>query len=523
MSTQPSSDPLHSIELEVGQIARGAGIGLGGNIIYYAVSYLFGILVARQVGAEQYGLYTLGVTAVSLISRLAIVGLDRGLMRFASISRGEGRGALLRQLAGLALWVGGISGMVGALLMWFFPANLLQLLHWTDKPQLLPLLPVFALAVPAMTLTGIAIAGTQAFRTIRYRAFVVNVVQPILKLLTSLIFIVIVGPVAMAPVLGFVVAQILGTFLALFYLRRLTQNVPVVDAPTPGVGRKLARFSLPLLFSNVIDYLNGRTELLVLGIFLIADMAGIYNAAVRLSGLGLIVLTAFNAIFSPLISDLHHRGEMERLSILFKLVTRWIVTIAMPLFLVQMLFAPQLMSFFGPEFVQGATALRILSLGQLVNFATGAVGVMLIMSGRSDITFLNSLLTVVLALALDFWLVPKAGLVGAAMAGGAILALINLVRLLEVWTLMHVHPFSWAFLRPLIAAIPAAAIGGIWLLWLPLGNILYLMAACITLGIIYMASLLALGLDDGDRMMIRGLQVRFRRLLGSPLPADTGH
>lgn len=513
MSTSPPAESLQGIEREVGQIARGAGIGLGGNIVYYAISYLFGILVARQVGAEQYGLYTLGVTAVSLMSRLAIVGLDRGLMRFASISRGEGRGALLRQLAGLALWVGGISGVVGAVVMWVFPANLLQLLHWTDKPQLLQLLPIFAFAVPAMTLTGIAIAGTQAFRTIRYRAFVVNVVQPIIKLLTSLLLIFIVGPVAMAPVLGFVVAQIIGTFLALFYLHRLTQDVAVVDAPTPGAGRQLARFSVPLLFSNVIDYLNGRTELLVLGMFLIADMAGIYNAAVRLSGLGLIVLTAFNAIFSPLISDLHHRGEMERLGVLFKLVTRWIVIVAMPLFLAQMLFAPQLMSFFGPEFVQGATALRILSLGQLVNFATGAVGVMLIMSGRSDITFLNSLLTVLLALALDFWLVPKAGLIGAAMAGGAILALVNLVRLFEVWYLMHVHPFSWAFLRPLIAAVPAAVVGWIWLRWLPLNHLLHLVVACLVLGVVYLASLLALGLDDGDRMMIHALQVRFRRLL----------
>lgn len=66
-------------------------MGLGGNVIYYAVSYLFGILVARQIGAENFGLYTLGITAVTLASRITVAGLDRGLMRYASISRGEDR------------------------------------------------------------------------------------------------------------------------------------------------------------------------------------------------------------------------------------------------------------------------------------------------------------------------------------------------------------------------------------------------------------------------------------------------
>ncbi len=511
--THTASSPLPAdMKTEIGQIARGAGIGLAGNIIYYAFSYLFGILVARQIGAEQYGLYTLGVTAVTLFSRFAIVGLDRGLMRYASISRGEGRGTLLRHLTRMALWVGALSGGLLGLLMWRFPSQLLALLHWTDKPALLTLLPLLALAVPAMTLTGIAIAGTQAFRTIRYRAFVVNMVQPAIKLLASLALVIWWKPLAMAPVLGFVLAQIIGTALALFFLQRLTRETPATDQPLPGMGRKLARFSVPLLFSNVINYLNGRTEVLVLGMFLIADMAGIYNAAVRLAGLGLIVLTAFNAIFSPLISDLHHRGELERLSALFKLVTRWIVTVAMPLFVVQMLFAPQLMGLFGPDFVQGSNALRLLSLGQLVNFASGAVGVMIIMSGRSDITLMNSLLTVALALALDFWLVPRAGLLGAALAGSTIMALINFVRIWEVWHLLHIHPYSRAFVRPLLAAIPATLAGAAWQRWLPLTNIFYLAIACLLVAVVYTLALLAMGLDEGDRMMLDALRIRLQRL-----------
>jgi O-antigen/teichoic acid export membrane protein len=316
------------------------------------------------------------------------------------------------------------------------------------------------------------------------------------------------GMELMAPVLGFVIAQVGGAFLALFFLARLIRTIPRHSEREPGLERKLLSFSAPLLLTNVVSYLNGRTELFVLGIFLAADMAGIYNAAVRLAGLGLIVLTAFNAIFSPVISDLHNRGEFERLSTLFKLVTRWMLAAAMPIFLVQMLFAPQIMSLFGPEFVAGALTLQVLSVGQVFNIATGGVGVMLIMSGYSHIAFFNSVVTVVLALALDFWLVPRYGLMGAAIAGAVVIVLTNLARLGEVWVLMRAHPFSRAFLKPLVAALPALAAGLAWRQWLPLNSFLHLALACLVVGGVYLLALLLLGLDRGDRVMIEALRVR---------------
>jgi len=503
------SDDIAGVESEIGQIARGAGVGMGGNIIYYAVSYLFGILIARQIGAENYGLYTLGVTAVTLTSLITSAGLARGLMRFASISRGEGQGADLRYLSMVTLATGGGLSLVAALVFWFFPDVILSVMHWSDKQEMLILLPVLAITIPAMTLTGIAIAGTQVFRTMRYRALVTHIIQPLVKLGVALLLIITFGMELMAPVLGFVTAQVVGALLALFFLTRLIRSIPKQVEDHTGLERKLISFSAPLMLTNVVAYLNGRTELLVLGIFLAADSVGVYNAAVRLAGLGLIVLTAFNAIFSPVVSDLHNRGRVAQLSTLFKLVTRWIFAAAMPIFLVQMLFAPQIMGLFGPEFEEGAQALRLLSIGQIINLATGAVGVMLIMSGRSNIAFINSVVMLLIALALDFWLVPVYGLMGAAAAGAFVIASVNIVRLGEVWFLMRMHPFSRAYFKPLVAALPALAVGLLWRQWLPLHSFVYLVLACLVVGGLYLVALLMLGLDQGDRVMIEALRARF--------------
>ncbi len=517
MTTVPRSQDeavgTESIQLEIGQIARGAGLGLGGNIYYYFINFLFGILVARQIGAEAFGLYTLGVTAVTLLARFSVVGLDRGSLRYVSIKRREGEGAAMWQVIWISIGIGLIVSLVVAAALAFYPQFFLKLFHWEDKKALLSLFPILALALPAMTMTSIGIAGTQAFRTLRYRALISNFILPTVKLLATLALLFVLGVGALPPTIGFVSAQILGGALSVYFLWRLARKITRKVKWESGLLSELMRYSLPLLLSSVLVYLNGRTEIMVLGIFNQANFSGIYNAALRLAGLSLLVLTAFNAIFAPVIADLHHRERMAELGALFKLVTRWVIIVAMPIFLVQMLYPHQLIGLFGKDFASGALALRILSIGTLINFSTGAVGIMLLMSGHSGLAMFNSLLTLAITLTLDFLLIRYFGITGAAIAGMLSIALVNLINLGEVWYILRIHPYNRYTLRPFIAAAPALVGGWLWSLWLPVGNILELGAASVVVGLIYVAALLAMGWNNDDRVMMAALSKRFRRLM----------
>ncbi len=515
-SEQPSEEVKpESIQTEIGQIARGAGLGLGGNISYYFINFLFGILVARRIGAEAFGIYTLGVTAVTLLARIAVMGLDRGSLRYVSIKRKEKNGEAMWQVIWTSVGLGMIASLFVAAALAFYPGFFLRLFHWNDKLDLLRLFPLFALALPAMTLAKIGISGTQAFRTVRYRALIPNFIQPSVKLLVTLVLLAFLGSGALAPTLGFVLAQILGGVLSIYFLWRLASAIARSHSRwEPGLMSELMHYSLPLLLSSVLVYLNGRTEIMVLGIYNQADASGIYNAALRLAGLSLLVLTAFNAIFAPLIADLHHRGQMKQLDALFKLVTRWVIIVAMPIFLVQMLFPHQLIGLFGKDFASGALALRLLSIGMLINFCTGSVGVMLLMTGHSSIVLINSMITVSVALALDFALIRFFGVTGAAIAGMISTALINLINLGEVWHLLGIQPYNRRTLRPFIAAIPAMMGGWLWPHWLPVQNVAGLMIASVVVGLIYLIGLQILGWSEDDRMMMAALKKRFLRMAG---------
>ena len=511
------SDTLASIETEVGQIARGAGLGLGGNLLYYFLNFLFTVLVARLVGAEAFGLYTLGVTTVTLLSRFSVMGLDRGAIRYVSIKRQAGDGGAIRQVILTAISIGlGVSVTV-ALVLALFPQLFLRLFHWNDKTYLLTLFPVFALALPAMVMVSIGVAGTQAFRTMRYRALIPNTLIPLTKLLAAVALFFVLGVTALTPTIAFAIAQILGSVLALYFLFRLARRYTRAmkkAAWEPGLTTELLKYSFPLLLSSVLVYLNGRTEIMVLGIYNQADASGIYNAAMRFATLPVMVLTAFNAIFMPVIADLHHRGEMQRLDALFKLVTRWVIMAAMPILLVLFLYAEAFIGFFGKDFATGVTVLRILSLSTLINFSTGSVGVILLMTGYSNLALFNAFLTLLAALGLDFLLIPQFGITGAATAGMLSLIVVNLVNLGEVGYLLRIQPYNRHTLRPFIAALPASLAGWLLTRWMPVTGLLTLAVAALFVVGTYLVALMVMGWNEDDQMMIAALTKRFRRLVG---------
>jgi len=125
----------------------------------------------------------------------------------------------------------------------------------------------------------------------------------------------------------------------------------------------------------------------------------------------------------------------------------------------------------------------------------------------------NSLLTLGVALALDFILIRLFGVTGAAVAGMLSLVLVNLVNLGEVWYLLRIHPYDRYTLRPFVAAAPALLGGWLWSLWMPVSGLVALAVASVVVAAIYVAALMLMGWNEDDRMMMAALEKRFRRLL----------
>jgi O-antigen/teichoic acid export membrane protein len=256
------------------------------------------------------------------------------------------------------------------------------------------------------------------------------------------------------------------------------------------------------------------TDYFILSRYATSAELGVYAAAIRLAQALVLFLIAVNYMFSPYVADLYARGERDRLNGLYQSLTRWMVAGTVPILLVLSILPGVVLRLFGGGFASGATALRILLIGQFVNVATGSVGFILVMVGRTGWDLTVYALSFALDAAVAFALAPHLGARGAAIAQMVALVVSNGLGLYLVWRFVRIQPFNRHYVR---LAIPAVAAGAVMLaLHLALRRSAWPVDLVVSAGaglLVYVAVLLAVGLTPGERSAVG-------RLVGLARPAS---
>jgi O-antigen/teichoic acid export membrane protein len=172
------------------------------------------------------------------------------------------------------------------------------------------------------------------------------------------------------------------------------------------------------------------------------------------------------------------------------------------------------MRIFGHDFEVGWSILIVGTAGQLVNCAVGSVGYLLLMSGNQrhlmKIHFIMALVTILLALLL----IPRWGLVGAAVASAAANAGANLWCLLEVRHRLGLFPYNRTYLRFALPLVATFAL--LLLLHRKLGAVhpeWIVIAAALVLGeVTFMAATVMFGLDSDDKLIISAIWYRVQHV-----------
>jgi O-antigen/teichoic acid export membrane protein len=291
--------------------------------------------------------------------------------------------------------------------------------------------------------------------------------------------------------------------VALFYLKQIFPEAFVRQIHSTFMAKELLAFSLPASLAGVFSMFTLWTDRLIIGYFCSAGEVGIYQAASQSAILFAIILSAFSTVFSPMITDLYHRKQLRQLNEMFKISTKWGLYFSLPLFLV-ICFNPNdvMIAMFGREYIKGATPLVILAFAQMINVGTGAVGHLLTLTGHQKIWFVASITMLSVNVGLNWLLVPKLGLVGAAISTACAVGGLFSIGLLQVRSVLGLWPYDFRYLK---GALATAIVAGILLL---LGTMIVnsptvnlLLVSGITAGM-WVVMLVFLGLDREDWELI---------------------
>ena len=171
--------------------------------------------------------------------------------------------------------------------------------------------------------------------------------------------------------------------------------------------------------------------------------AGIYAVSTKLIQLGVFVASSVAQVVRPRFSRLLAQGEGKRARSLYQVATGWQVALTWPQYLIVALFATVLLrALFGTEFAEGAPVVAILALSAMVGAAAGPVDVVLLMAGKSTWSLGNAGLALAMNIGLNLLLIPRFGIVGAAIAWAIARVVANLLPLFQVGRSLGFHPFG---------------------------------------------------------------------------------
>jgi O-antigen/teichoic acid export membrane protein len=177
----------------------------------------------------------------------------------------------------------------------------------------------------------------------------------------------------------------------------------------------------------------------IAGAYLDSQHLAFYGAAQRLANVVSLGLLGISGFASPMISRYFALSDLARLQQLARLSARGALGGAVITALILVGFGRELLGLFGAGFEAAYLPLLVLLVGELVSAATGPVGFFLTMTGRQLIATRIEAVTSVIAVGLALALIPRDGILGAAIAVAAGNALRSAAMFVAVWRQLGVR------------------------------------------------------------------------------------
>ena len=427
------------LDTHMKEVVRGASTAFALKVLAAGLAFGLNVVLGRTLGASGAGLYFLAFGATAIAAEIGRLGLAGTLVRYVARFASSEQWGSVRGVYDKAMGVALVASLLSATALYLLAPILASKVF--SEPALTPHLQLMALAVLPLALFRLYANALQGLKRVRDSLLVQSVLPPLL----TLPLVAWLGPAhgVSGAVVSYTFAAWIVLVIGLWQWRRLTPHLKAAH----GVfgTRDLFASCVPLFWGSVLQMIMNWGPTLLLGVWADSAQVGVFALGSRIAGLTSFVLVAVNSIVAPKFAALYAERNTVALSSTARNSAKLMTLVAGPLLLVFLVFPESIMSVFGKEFVNGATMLTILALGQFVNVVTGSVRSLLIMSGNERLFRNNQIACVLLLLALSLALIPVYGGIGAAVAAATTLSVQNIsAALLVRWKLgISTLPGGW--------------------------------------------------------------------------------
>lgn len=447
-------------------VARGGILNLTGAAVSATATVAATVAVTREFSKPVAGAFFTAMSLFLIAEAMAGLGAFTGLVYFVARLRalGADRGipamiwaailpvayASAVAVVALALAAGPLAGAVTGHLG----------RPGADPQGVTTALRVLALALPFATLLDTVLGASRGYRAMGPTVFVDRIGRSAAQLAGIGLAVATGSAALLAPL--WALPYLPAAAVAALWLRRIRRSSPAPGAAGRGVPAPLAgfwRFTAPRALASLAQITIQRLDIVLVAILRGPAAAAVYTAATRFLVAGQLGNGALSMAAQPRFTELFTMGNRRAARHLYQATTGWLILLTWPLYLLAVVYGPQVLTLFGHSYQAGHPVMIILGLTMLLATACGQVDMVLITTGRSGWSLANGLLAVGINITLDLLLIPRYGITGAAVGWAAAIIVTNLLPLAQIAVAERLHPFS----RGTVTAVclSALAFGGV--------------------------------------------------------------
>lgn len=433
---------------------RSAKIAAFGMVYMQMLSLLSGIVIARVLGAADYGILNLARSVLSSVQVFSKLGLDLGLQRhLGEVADGTERAqrfaqtqALRRLVLVLTLTLLGLAAAGGA--QWLEQ-------HVYQHPGFAAVLLGLAIGLPFLCDLAILGGAYRGVLNLAPSVVVEYILMPTLRL-AIVVLLFAVGWRLGAVVGGTTLAAIVAASVLAWNARRTFATT----ARTPRIWEvarsPVMRYSLVLTLSFAVVTLSRTVDVLILGHFLPAAQVGQYSVAQMMMAVIALFGSAVGQTTGARVARFYKDGDPAAMEQLLQLQARWISLLSIGICAVMAVWGYALMALFGPTFSIAPACVAVLALCQYVQSVLAPSGYALSMTGKQNQELALLLVGLAAGAMFGWFVVPVLGQLGAALTYAVGVLIVNVSRVVMVRRSMGVLALSPSLagitLVPLVAA-----------------------------------------------------------------------
>lgn len=374
------------------------------RLLQLGCSILSSIVVARYLGPEGRGILVLVLQVPSFLAMIGNMGMglsgayhyNKGLLSERDVVR-------TNTLFSLA-----IGGLLAALMLLFYEplsSNLLRNVPFSALMLAVSFVP-FQLTIDSLSRMLMARG--------RFRFYAaVGLLQVVLNALLTVLLLV---PLSFGYKGG--ILAVLMSVLTAFWLYVTRYIVPVVRASNEGRSfLATLRTMLPYAFwgqlGDLIQFFNYRFDLFLVNLWRPTTEVGYYSLAFSITEMLRIVPTSIGHVIFPKLSQLPRQEAAQQVPCLF----RQLLLLMLPVLAIFYLASPTLVPLLYTEkFTPALPSLYVLLAAMFLLLLATPFSIFIYGQGHIRFTTVVSVLSAVFTIGFDFWLIPRYGIMGAAIA-----------------------------------------------------------------------------------------------------------